>query len=240
MRARWLIAAAVVGASAIAVAGREAQIETAESARAIIAGKLEPRRTHSRARLLALYRASSITRSIFEPDSRWSRLRARADLIRVVRRDLAELEALERELAWVRAAARDLEDAPAGHPRPGLTRPVEGAAVISGFGPTRTGRVTSVRQGVELAVEEAAPVRAPVSGTVVYSGPVANLGETVVIEHDGFWITLGPVALERPQGATVARGEVMGRTRTSRLYLELRRIDSRGGTPLDPQPFADP
>lgn len=246
MRASWIIAAAIAataagGAAVFGAAGRSAEIEIAERARSIIAAKLEPRRAHSRARLLALYRASSITRSIFEPEARWRRLRARADLIRVVRRDLFELGALERELAWVQAAGSELGHQPEASPRPALLNPVAGAPVVSEFGTYEPAPgVTSVRRGIELGVARGAEVLSPAAGVLVYAGPVANLGETAVIESSGHWIVVGPVALARPQGARVGRGEVIARTRSDRLYLELRRVDSRGGVPQDPTPLADP
>lgn len=223
---------------AVAAAERPAQIETAESARRIIAEKIQPRVAQSRARLLALYRSSSVTRSIFDPENRWRRSRARADLIRVLRRDLGELEALENELAWVEDAARELEGPVAADGKPSLLRPVDGAPVLRGFGAFRpVPRVEAVRSGVVLQTTSGAAIRAPVAGRIVYSGEVAGLGLAAVIESEGFWITMGPLAPELPLGARVAEGERVGRTTETSLMLELRRIDSRGGAPIDPRPL---
>jgi septal ring factor EnvC (AmiA/AmiB activator) len=234
----------VVGVAVAASAAAErpttvtAQIESATNARDIIAEKIEPRRAQSRARVLALYRSSSAARSIFNPDNRWRRARARADLVRVLRRDLAELEALEGELRWVSRAAGELGKKVAAVPEPELLRPVDGAPVVLGFGAHHPAhRLQSVRSGVFLATTSAASIRAPVAGRIVYSGEVAGLGETAVIESEGHWITMGPLALERPLGAEVDRGEALGRPIGDRLFVELRRIDRRGGVPLDPRPF---
>jgi hypothetical protein len=43
--------------------------------------------------------------------------------------------------------------------------------------------------------------------------------------------------LARPLGAEVSRGDAIGRTGGVPLFVELRRIDRRGGVPIDPRPF---
>lgn len=240
MRARLAIAAVGLAALIGVAAADRAQLDSARSARDIIAEKLEPRRDRARGRLLALYRSSSVARSIFDPEHRWRRARARADLIRVLRRDLAELDALETELSWVRDAASDLGGPTPEAPRPAVLRPVVNAPVVSGFGPYEVSRrVRAVRSGVVLETTSNASIRAPVAGRIVYSGEVAGLGQAAVIESDGHWITMGPLALERALGSEVTTGERIGRTAGTRLRLELRRIDSRGGAPIDPRPLGD-
>ena len=242
-RAAVAIAAIAAIAGGVAVAERPVEsprVESAESARAIIAKKIEPRRVQSRARLLALYRSSSRVRPLFEPERRWHQARARADLIRVLRRDLGELSALENELVWVSKAAKELAPAIEERKKPRLLRPVANSPVKAGFGPYLSSRrIRSVRTGVVLTTTAASAIRAPVAGRIVYSGEVAGLGEAAVIESGGHWITCGPLNLQRPLGAEVRLGEVIGQTTENELFVELRRADSRGGLPIDPRPFAD-
>ena len=79
-------------------------------------------------------------------------------------------------------------------PAPGLLLPPVGATG-SGFGELRTytgatdveGRIDALQgerhRGLDYAVPVGTPVRAPSAGTVLFAGPLALSGETVVIDH---------------------------------------------------------
>lgn len=226
---RAVLGLALLGLGGAALASesdaRRAQLEVAAGAESVIADKIAPRRERLRARLGALYRASrdELERGLFDRRSRWRRARARADLIRIVRRDLSELRALERELELVRRARQELEAAPPPEPEvpEPLLRPVAGAAEVEG-----------PAGFAALAVEPGAAVRAPAAGAIVFRGEVAGLGTGVIVESEGRWILLGPLELE-VEGSRVERGEPLGRAAGERLLLEVRRVDSRGGTRVE-------
>ena len=79
-------------------------------------------------------------------------------------------------------------------PAPGLLLPPVGATG-SGFGEPRThtgttdveSRIDALQgerhRGLDYAVPVGTPVRAPAAGTVLFAGPLALSGETVVIDH---------------------------------------------------------
>jgi murein DD-endopeptidase MepM/ murein hydrolase activator NlpD len=79
-------------------------------------------------------------------------------------------------------------------PAPGLLLPPVGATG-SGFGEPRTytgatdveGRIDALQgehhRGLDYVVPVGTPVRAPAAGTVLFAGPLALSGETVVIDH---------------------------------------------------------
>jgi murein DD-endopeptidase MepM/ murein hydrolase activator NlpD len=80
------------------------------------------------------------------------------------------------------------------NPAPGLLLPPVGATG-SGFGEPRTytgaadleSRIDALQgeyhRGLDYAVPAGTPVRAPAAGTVLFAGPLALSGETVVIDH---------------------------------------------------------
>lgn len=111
---------------------------------------------------------------------------------------------------------------------------------VSGrFGQT-SGRLggTAVRNGIEIAAVEGAPVRAVHGGTVGYAGPWTGFGTLVIVDHGGDDYSLyGYLAsASAQQGNSVEAGAEVGRVGLApagppALYFELR-IDGRSVDPV--------
>lgn len=111
---------------------------------------------------------------------------------------------------------------------------------VSGrFGQT-SGRLggTAVRNGIEIAAVEGAPVRAVHGGTVGYAGPWTGFGTLVIVDHGGDNYSLyGYLAsTSAQQGNAVEAGAEVGRVGLApagppALYFELR-IDGRSVDPV--------
>jgi septal ring factor EnvC (AmiA/AmiB activator) len=111
---------------------------------------------------------------------------------------------------------------------------------VSGrFGQT-SGRLggTAVRNGIEIAAVEGAPVRAVHGGTVGYAGPWTGFGTLVIVDHGGDDYSLyGYLAsASAQQGNAVEAGAEVGRVGLApagppALYFELR-IDGRSVDPV--------
>jgi murein hydrolase activator len=95
--------------------------------------------------------------------------------------------------------------------------------------------------GVVVATEKAASVRAVAAGRVVYSDWLPGLGLLAIVDHGGGYLSLYGYneALRHAVGDMVERGEVIaaagdtgGRSRPE-LYFEIR----RAGRPIDPLPW---
>ena len=94
-------------------------------------------------------------------------------------------------------------------------------------------------QGIELKTEPSAPVTAPHSGKVVFSGTFMDYGPMVIIEHDRAYHSviagLDVVAVE--PGQPVGRDELVGTMGASgdarTLYFELRKHSKA----IDPRPW---
>ena len=119
-----------------------------------------------------------------------------------------------------------------------LDWPVNGRLLAS-FGRGSTDRLATsvVRNGIEIATIEAQQVRAVHPGTVSYAAPFAGFGTLVIVDHGNNAFSLYGHLSQTVvgEGATVARGAVIGRAGRSpagvqSLYFELR-IDGR---PVDP------
>jgi murein hydrolase activator len=156
-----------------------------------------------------------------------------------LRAQQAELERVLRELA---AAARALPppgDASAfGRLRGQLNWPVAGK-LAARYGQQRASGVNW--DGVVVATEKAASVRAVAAGRVVYSDWLPGLGLLAIVDHGGGYLSLYGYneALRHAVGDMVERGEVIaaagdtgGRSRPE-LYFEIR----RAGRPIDPLPW---
>jgi septal ring factor EnvC (AmiA/AmiB activator) len=162
--------------------------------------------------------------------------RSRAAALTRLKRQQAALEKLLRELR------RAIERYPAdgntafGKLRGQLPWPVNGR-LEARFGETRAGGLKW--DGVLLAVERGAPVRAVHRGRIVYADWLAGLGLLVIIDHgEGYMSLYGHNdQIYKRVGETVAAGESIaaagdsgGRTRPE-LYFEIR----RSGRPVDPR-----
>lgn len=176
-----------------------------------------------------------------------TRLRKRQELV------LARLSGERRQLAERAAELQDREaklsnflDLLYGRsPTPLAGRPIQEfrgvldwplpGRVTQGFGPRLDPRYgTRVpHNGVELAVEPGAPVRAVYPGKVLFSAPFRGYGPTVIVHHAGRVFTLyaGLVELSVGRDAVVALGDVLGVAGES-LYFEIR-VENRPEDPRD-------
>jgi septal ring factor EnvC (AmiA/AmiB activator) len=119
-----------------------------------------------------------------------------------------------------------------------LAWPVEGK-LTARFGETRAGGVKW--NGVVIAAAHGAPVRAVYHGRVVYADWLPGLGQLLIIDHGGGFLSLyghndrlyKAAGAEVKAGDTVAAAGDSGGRAQDELYFEIR----RGGKPVDPKPW---
>jgi septal ring factor EnvC (AmiA/AmiB activator) len=167
-----------------------------------------------------------------------SESRSRAQSLERMKRQQSGLEKLLRDLKRaMEAFPSDLGTA-FGRQRGKLAWPVEGR-LVARFGQSRAGGVKW--DGVLVAAERGAPVKAVSSGRVVYADWLPGLGLLTIIDHgDGYLSLYGHNdRLYKAVGERVGAGEPVaaagdsgGRTRPE-LYFEIR----KAGHPVDPQPW---
>jgi len=204
------------------LAGEETRLVELEQARVSELQKLEQARAE-RGQVLASLTAES---------------RSRAAQLQRLQRQQGALEKLVRELR------RTLEKFPSDSKsafaqlKGQLAWPASGR-VIARYGETRAGGLRW--DGMLLATERGAPVRAVHHGRVVYADWLAGLGLLVIVDHGGGYISLygHNDELYRKVGERVnagdslaAAGDSGGRTQPE-LYFALR----RGGRAIDPRPW---
>jgi septal ring factor EnvC (AmiA/AmiB activator) len=125
-----------------------------------------------------------------------------------------------------------------------LAWPVSGR-IVARFGEPRAGGVKW--DGVLVATERGAPVRAVYQGRVIYADWLPGLGLLTIVDHgDGYMSLYGHnERLYKAVGERVSAGETVGTagdsggTSRTELYFEIR----KGGKPVDPRPWfkaADP
>ena len=111
--------------------------------------------------------------------------------------------------------------------------------MVARYGETRAGGLRW--DGMLLATERGAPVRAVYHGRVVYADWLAGLGLLVIVDHGGGYISLygHNDELYRKVGERVNAGDSLaaigdsgGRTQPE-LYFAIR----RGGRAIDPRPW---
>ncbi len=167
-----------------------------------------------------------------------SESRSRAQSLERMKRQQSGLEKLLRDLK------RAMEQFPSdlgtafGRQRGKLSWPV-GGRLVARFGESRAGGVKW--DGVLVATERGAPVRAVSPGRVVYADWLPGLGLLTIIDHgDGYLSLYGHNdRLYKAVGERVGAGEPVaaagdsgGRSRPE-LYFEIR----KAGRPVDPQPW---
>jgi septal ring factor EnvC (AmiA/AmiB activator) len=159
-----------------------------------------------------------------------------------------DLERLRSQQAGLEKLLHELREAMAKYPvdtnsafgqiRGKLAWPVNGH-LLARFGDTRAGGVKW--DGVLVAAERGAPVRAVYQGRVIYSDWLPGLGLLTIIDHgDGYMSLYGHnERLYKAVGEKVSAGDEIasagdsgGSTRPE-LYFEIR----KGGKPVDPRPW---
>jgi len=156
-----------------------------------------------------------------------------------LRAQQADLEQLLLQLSRAaRPAAPPDYSSAFGRLRGRLEWPVAGR-VIASFGQTRASGVTW--DGMVVATEHAAPVRAVAAGQVIYADWLPGLGLLAIVDHGGGYLSLYGYndQLRKSVGEAVAAGETIaaagdtGGRPGPQLYFEIR----RGGKPVDPRPW---
>lgn len=211
-----------IGELDAALAGEEARLVELEQARNAELARLERARAE-RGQVLASLTAES---------------RSRAAQLKRLQRQQAALEKLVRELR--RTIERFPPDtaSPFAQLRGKLAWPASGR-IVARYGETRAGGLRW--DGMLLATERGAPVRAIYSGRVVYADWLAGLGLLVIVDHGGGYISLYGHNDEiykkvgervAPGEAVAAAGDSGGRSQPE-LYFALR----RAGRAIDPRPW---
>jgi septal ring factor EnvC (AmiA/AmiB activator) len=174
-----------------------------------------------------------------------------ASLIRQIdsRRDLTAQYAGELQVAYDRIQEQISsigDDQPPGAPVAIPIRPFQGALewpaagrILGAFGqPAARLGGTVARNGIELGVDEGAPVQAIHPGTVGYAGPFTGFGTLVILDHGGNNYSLYGYLDSSPleQGQMVASGAEVGTAGLApagppALYFELR-IDGKSVNPV--------
>jgi murein DD-endopeptidase MepM/ murein hydrolase activator NlpD len=112
--------------------------------------------------------------------------------------------------------------------------------ITSGFG----ARWGSSHQGLDIAAPIGTPIRVPLAGTVIDSGPASGFGQWVRVRHDDGTITVyGHISRSHVSvGQSVSAGEVIadvgneGRSTGPHLHFE---VVTPGGTKVNPRPWLD-
>jgi len=158
------------------------------------------------------------------------------------------LEKLRSQQAGLEKLLRELREAMEKYPVEGndafahlrgkLVWPVNGH-VLARFGETRAGGVKW--DGVLVATERGAPVRAIYQGRIIYADWLPGLGLLTIVDHgDGYMSLYGHnERLYKAVGERVAAGDAIasagdsGGSSRPELYFEIR----KGGKPVDPRPW---
>jgi murein DD-endopeptidase MepM/ murein hydrolase activator NlpD len=127
-------------------------------------------------------------------------------------------------------------------PPPRFQWPLHGK-VLTSYGTDSAGQKSD---GIDIAASNGAPVKAADDGKVVYVGDeVARLGNLVLVEHSGGYITAygntEAVLVKKgdtvKKGATIARAGSSGGVASPRLHFEVRR---GGAKTIDPMTVLPP
>jgi murein DD-endopeptidase MepM/ murein hydrolase activator NlpD len=132
--------------------------------------------------------------------------------------------------------------APPPAPPPRFQWPLHGK-ILTSYGTDSAGQKSD---GIDIAASNGAPVKAADDGKVVYVGDeVARLGNLVLVEHSGGYITAygntEAVLVKKgdtvKKGATIARAGSSGGVASPRLHFEVRR---GGAKTIDPMTVLPP
>jgi len=173
-----------------------------------------------------------------------------AELIRQIdsRRDLTAQYVGELQVAYTRLQQQVTAlstDKPSPEPAAVPLKPFQGALewpvqgrMAGSFGQPSSRLGGAIRNGIEIAADEDAPVRAIHGGTVGYAGPFTGFGTLVIVDHgnNGYSLYgyLASTALQ--QGNAVEAGAEVGMVGLApagppTLYFEMR-IDGRSVNPV--------
>jgi septal ring factor EnvC (AmiA/AmiB activator) len=164
--------------------------------------------------------------------------RSRAQNLERLRAQQSGLEKLVRELRAAMARFPVEGNDAFTRLRGKLAWPVSGH-VVARFGDTRAGGVRW--DGVLVATERGAPVKAVCQGRVIYADWLPGLGLLAIVDHgDGYLSLYGHnERLYKAAGEQVAAGDTIaaagdsGGSPRPELYFEIR----KGGKPVDPRPW---
>ncbi len=180
--------------------------------------------------------------------ARQARGKVLASLEREARNRAESLGRLQRQQAALEKLLKDLNKALEKFPvdandafaklRGQLAWPVAGR-LQARYGETRAGGVKW--NGVLVAAERSAPVRAVYHGRVAYADWLPGLGLLLIIDHGNGYLSLygHNERLYKAAGAQVKAGDTVaaagdsGGRSQDELYFEIR----RGGKPIDPRPW---
>lgn len=221
----------------------ETHRKTLRQEREAIAELQKRRAGVDRARAASLKARQALDQAVAAQNRRLDELDQRRDL---AARYIDELQSAQAELQRFSESAARAGSAPASGAvalpiapfRGSLDWPIAGR-ILSRFGRSRADRfgTTIVRNGIEIAAQDGAPVRAVHGGTVAYAAPFTGFGTLVIVDHGrGAFTLYGHLSQATvTNGTRVGRNDVIGRAgRTpdgeSAAYFELR-IDGR---PVDP------
>src|SRR6185369_2417769 len=132
------------------------------------------------------------------------------------------------------------EKAPPAGPTPRVQWPLRGK-IITPYGDNGGQK----SDGIDIAADNGAPVKAADGGTVVYAGDgVPHLGNLLLIEHSAGYITAygNNEALLVKKGDKIAKGQTVARAGSSggaespRLHFEIRRGGSQTIDPVSMLP----
>jgi murein hydrolase activator len=162
----------------------------------------------------------------------------RAQSLEKLRSQQAGLEKLLHELREAMARYPVDTNSVFGQLRGKLAWPVTGH-LVARFGDTRAGGVKW--DGVLVATERGAPVRAVYQGRVIYADWLPGLGLLTIVDHgDGYMSLYGHnERLYKAVGEKVIAGDAIasagdsGGSSRPELYFEIR----KGGKPVDPRPW---
>ncbi|MBS0538549.1 MAG: M23 family metallopeptidase [Proteobacteria bacterium] len=131
-------------------------------------------------------------------------------------------------------------EVPAGPP-PRFAWPAHGK-ILATYG---TGAGGQKNDGIDIAVEKGAPIKAADGGTVLYAGSdVAQLGNLLLIRHSGGYITAygnnEQLLVKKDEtvkkGQVIAKGGSTANVASPRLHFEIRRGGSKTADPISMLP----
>ncbi len=125
-----------------------------------------------------------------------------------------------------------------------LPWPVERGVITSKFGPNPhpvLAGITIPNNGIDIATNENAPVRAVFEGTVSAVSSIAGAGQNVIVNHGGYrsvysnlidvFVSKGQKVDNKDAIGTVLTDESSGKTEA---HIEIWKVDSSGTTKQDP------